>query len=730
MLRRGTAQALSGFRHHLKRPADMELEQAQRLARIGSWRWDFASGSVRWSNALYEILGVDPARAAPSFAEQRGWYTEESDGRLDAVVRNAIDSGASYEIELELRHAMGESRWLSARGEAVRNLAGEVIGLRGTMHDISGRRRMELSLLDSEKRFRAIFDSMFQFIGVLSTDGEMIEVNETALAFGGLQPGDVLGRYAWDTYWWNARVGTQKQLQAAIARAALGEFIRYDVELRGADGRFITVDFSLKPVLGADGRVAMLISEGRDVTEERRARIALAESESRFRQAMRNAPIGKALVALDGRFLEVNEALCAMLGYSEAALLDKTFQELTHADDLDADLARVQALLSGSDERYRIGKRYLRADGQIVDVQLDVTLLRNANAEPLHFISQIQDITERKRLEARQQALTQRLTLALGVSGIGVWELDVASGQFEIDDAMIRIYGLEPEAPTDYAAWRNAVLPEDFGRAEAGLREAIAQKMSRSTEFRILHPKYGVRFIESAFGVVCDARQCVVRVIGVNLDVTERWQAEQAMSRSRALLNDANQRLEQRVAEVTQLQEELREQSIRDSLTGLYNRRHFDESMALAMVHALHDSEELSLVIADLDYFKVINDQHGHQAGDATLRAWSRLLGDSLRPGDLGCRYGGEEFAILLPRSSLEQAVAFAEKLRLDFAAIKLKSPSFVEFSATVSIGVASLSPVCLRSQDLIKAADAALYFAKNHGRNRVQSISQVVTPA
>jgi diguanylate cyclase (GGDEF)-like protein/PAS domain S-box-containing protein len=613
---------------------------------------------------------------------------------------------------------------MASRGEAVRNLAGKIVALRGTAHDITDRRRVELALRDSESRFRAIFNSTFQFIGVLTTEGRLIEVNDTALAFGGVQAADVLGQFAWDTYWWNARLGTQRQLQAAVARAAKGEFIRYDVELRGADGAFITIDFSLKPVFDAEGRVSVLIPEGRDVSEDRRNRLALAESENRFRQAMRNAPIGKALVDLDGRIIEVNEALCEMLGYSEAALSAKTLQQLAHPDDLETDQVWAQALLDGAAERYRIYKRYRRSDDRVVDTQLDVTLLRNSVGAPLHFIAQIQDISERKRLEAQQRALTQRLTLALGVSGIGVWELDVATNEFEIDESMVRIYGLESGAATDYAAWRNAVLPEDFDRAERTLLDAIEQKTPHSMEFRILHPKFGVRFIESAFGVVCDAGRNVIRVVGVNMDVTERWQAEQSMSRSRALLKDANQRLELRMAEVLQLQEQLREQSIRDGLTGLYNRRHFDDSMASELAGALRESDELSLIIADLDHFKQLNDRYGHQAGDATLRAWGRLVSDAARNSDVCCRYGGEEFAILLPRCSPEQAARRAEQLRLNFAALKIKSPSLAEFGATVSLGVASITPACRSAEQLIRDADAALYLAKQQGRNCVRRAS------
>ncbi|MDB5970252.1 MAG: hypothetical protein JWQ90_2702 [Hydrocarboniphaga sp.] len=815
-----------------------ELAEAQRIARVGGWRWDLASDVVLWSETVFEVFGLPPAETAPSYADQRRLFTADSFARLDKAVDAAISAGLAYEIELELLHSSGARRWMTVRGEAVRDSAGHVVALRGIVQDVSERRRIEQALRDSQQRFRAIFDSMLQFIGVLSPDGRLLDINQTALDFSGLQAADVVGKQAWDTYWWNATPQTQDRLRDAVMRAARGELVRYDAEVRGADGRIITLDFSLKPVFDADGKVELLIPEGRDVTEDRRTRAALAESESRFRQSMRNAPIGKALVGLDGAFIEVNEALSTMLGYSMPELQAKTFQDLTHPDDLTADLAQVEALIEGKRDSYRMYKRYIRSDGRVVDAQLDVTLLRNADGAPLHFISQIQDVTERSRLEEQRQALNQRLTLALQVSGIGVWDFDLAAGNFDIDDALYRIYGKKRGDVTDYAAWRDTVAPEDFPRAEAAFMAAIEQKTSQVNDFRIQHPKLGLRFIESAFGVVLDQNQEVVRLVGVNMDVTERWQAEHRMSESRALLRNLidnlpmwismvdakgryvvtnrrnaktlgmpvakiegrhyrdvlpaaalqrngshwaqaiagatveatdhfvedgrvihvqgvylpisegpqagnslavfsdvtdlkhtesklgqlNHRLEQRIAEVLALQELLSEQATRDGLTELFNRRYFDDALSREIDRAQREAYEVSLIMADFDHFKRLNDRHGHQVGDAVLQAWGELLRQEMRASDILCRYGGEEFAIVLPRCSLEQAAARAESLRKKLEdQILTTRYTPTPIMVTISLGVACAQAGAGSPEDLIRAADGALYRAKNLGRNRVQ---------
>ncbi|MDP9142218.1 MAG: PAS domain S-box protein [Pseudomonadota bacterium] len=580
---------------------DGELAEMQRVARLGSWQLDLGSDQMQWSEALFDIFGLDHNEAAPGFAVLGALLDADSLFRLDALVAAAIVDGKPYEIELAIQHRTGEPRWIAVRGEVVKSEWGQIIGLRGTALDITERCLIERALRLSEARFRAIFNSTVQFIGVMWPDGTVVDVNETALAFGGLKSVDVIGMPAWETYWFDGRPAVQEKLKQAIARAARGELVRYDEELRGAAGGLITVDFSIKPVFDANGEVSLLIPEGRDVTDERRNSVALAESEDRFRQAMRNAPIGKALVSPDGRFLEVNEALCTMLGYTARELQGKTFADVTHADDIAEDSAKVRALLNGERNRYRMFKRYLRADGGIVDAQLDVTLLRNAVGDPLHFISQVQDITQRKALEEEQKALNQRLTSALDQ------------------------------------------------------------------------------------------------------------------------INETNRHLEARIAEVTLLQEQLQVQATHDSLTGLYNRRHFDEALGREVVEADAKGYELSLIIADLDYFKALNDEHGHPSGDAMLQAWAELVRQETRDGDVLCRYGGEEFALVLPRCAMAEALLLAERLRTKLSAVSLTSTSSgLRFGTTVSMGIACTGDGDNDADALIRTADMALYQAKKSGRNRV----------
>jgi diguanylate cyclase (GGDEF)-like protein len=168
------------------------------------------------------------------------------------------------------------------------------------------------------------------------------------------------------------------------------------------------------------------------------------------------------------------------------------------------------------------------------------------------------------------------------------------------------------------------------------------------------------------------------------------------------------------------LRQVLRTQSIKDPLTGLYNRRFMEETLERELARVRRNNTTLSIILLDLDNFKSLNDEYGHSAGDAVLRASAVLLAQSLRASDIACRFGGEELFLILPECRLEDAVSRAEAIRVAFEALRL--PELEQtLTVTASFGVASTALCGIDQSALIKAADAALYRAKRAGRNRVE---------
>ena len=191
-----------------------------------------------------------------------------------------------------------------------------------------------------------------------------------------------------------------------------------------------------------------------------------------------------------------------------------------------------------------------------------------------------------------------------------------------------------------------------------------------------------------------------------------------AFARTEEALQEANSALQLRLSEISSLQEELREQAIRDQLTGLYNRRYLSETIERELGRAAREEYPVGVVMIDIDEFKSVNDRFGHPAGDDALRLLGSRLRAGTRLGDMACRYGGDEFFVLLPNTTLEETRELAERWRLSIATAVANGDSKVPF--TISLGVAAFPRDGRTSDEVMAAADSAVYAAKAAGRDRV----------
>jgi len=205
--------------------------------------------------------------------------------------------------------------------------------------------------------------------------------------------------------------------------------------------------------------------------------------------------------------------------------------------------------------------------------------------------------------------------------------------------------------------------------------------------------------------------------LGADDYITKPFQYPELLARIRA-----GKRIVDLQKELLETNKRLELLSITDGLTKLHNHRHFQDELARAFEESQRYQRPLSLAMIDLDFFKKINDTHGHAVGDDVLKRASALFRSSARSTDLVARYGGEEFAVMMPETTLQDAILFAEKIRHLIEESELDTQAGV-IPVTVSIGVASVPHSRIHSaKDLIVAADRALYRAKKGGRNQVQA--------
>ncbi|WP_086768271.1 PAS domain S-box protein [Nostoc sp. 106C] len=434
------------------------------------------------------------------------------------------------------------------------------------------RQKIEAALRDSERRFRAIFDQTFQFIGLLQPNGTLVEVNRTALNFGGLTHADVINRPFWETRWWTISPQIQNRLKTAIAQAACGQFVRYEVDLRGAEDTQAMVDFSLKPVFDEAGKVVILIAEGRDISAvyyelrlRKQAQAALRrahdeleirvqerttellavnealqaeinerqriESELRNTTTLQRAILNSANYTIisttaEGIIQTFNAAAERWLGYTAHEVVGKTTPAIIHDSD---EIVRVAQELSqelgvtiepgfevfvAKARRGQVHERewtYIRKDGSRFPVLLSVTALRDAKNNITGFLGIGNDISDRKltREALSQSEATLRSFFDSAPMLMGVVEV--------LDDDVLHISD-------------NAAAAKFYGQTPAAMQNRLASEMGAPQNYINQWIEYyraaernhaPVRF-EYAHETPTDKKWLSATVSAINSDRTDR----------------------------------------------------------------------------------------------------------------------------------------------------------------------------------------------------------------
>lgn len=442
--------------------------------------------------------------------------------------------------------------------------------------------------------------------------------------------------------------------------------------------------------------------------QELRKSLNIVEAnEARFRSLLASSPIGLSEVALDGRFMTVNPALQTMLGYSEDELISKTFQEITHPDDLDLDLVNLKELMEGKCDSYRMEKRYFRKTGQIMNAQLDVALLRSPEGAPINFISQIQDITERIRAE---EILSQANHLREAI-------MNAAPYSIIATDSKGLITSINPAAERMLWYSRDDLVGKKSLQSIHDGRELTSRAHELSIKYSDkIEPGFEALIHESRIGLVDDHEWTYIRKDGsrfpVQLAITALRDSNQEIIGFLGIAHDITQRKRR--------EEYTKHIALHDELTGLPNRTLLNDRLNVAIEAARRNSRKVGVMMLDLDHFKRINDTLGHHVGDEVLKVVSNRISTNLRRSDTAARMGGDEFIIVTP----DMKDTKNSDLIADTLVKAVSAPIFVgphELTVTPSIGVSCYPDDGSEIHSLIKHADAAMYQAKAAGRFRSQ---------
>jgi len=446
-----------------------------------------------------------------------------------------------------------------------------------------------------------------------------------------------------------------------------------------------------------------------------RSHADLTYSEARFRGLFEQTHDAVGILDLTGRFLAVNRRMIDLLGYAEDELLGLTVFAVSGEPEQTAQ--KLKSVLAG--EIIPLYERILRRkDGELFACEVNIELVRGKNGAPLHIQTAFRDISERKRADALLKASEKRYRLISENVGDVIWVLDLETQRFTyVSPSVEKLRGVTIEEALAEKLL-DSMSPESFNHLQEVLPARLASFLADPA-----HPKVYVDEVEqyhkSGYLVPIEvssrfvlAENGKIEVVGVSRNITRRKQVEEALLGVNELLN-------QRVQEVEQLQAKLVEQSLRDPLTGLHNRRYLQETLPREISRAKREQRPLSILVADLDDFKRINDTYGHQIGDEFLVAVAGLMRQNARNSDVICRYGGEEFILILPGAALDAAAKRAEEIRARCGALVLMHEGH-SLTATMSLGIAAYPMHGLDSEQVIIKADRAMYLSKEAGKNRV----------
>lgn len=370
--------------------------------------------------------------------------------------------------------------------------------------------------------------------------------------------------------------GLGSSLLAAVISALLVDFL------------FIPPEYELVPdwgditrgvSLAAVALFASWLNAARRRTEE-----LLRESEARLRATYEHAAVGVRQVAPDGRLLQVDAKLAEILGYTQAELLERTYADITHPDDLAEEKKHLARLLAGEIASYTIEKRYLRKDGQPVWVRVTSSL---AGSLP-YRISVVEDITERKQAEESLRQSNERLLMALEAGRMGTWEWNILTGEVKWSENLEKIHGLAPGSfGGTFEGYQKDIHPQDRELVLGALARAVEKGEHLDMEYRIVRPDGTIRWVEGKGTVFEDSCGQAVRMAGVCMDITERKRMGQ-------LLRESEERFRKIFEEgplgIALVRQDLRIIDVNDALCQMlgYTRR---ELIGLAFVDITHPED-------------------------------------------------------------------------------------------------------------------------------------------
>jgi diguanylate cyclase (GGDEF)-like protein/PAS domain S-box-containing protein len=611
----------------------------------------------------------------------------------------------------------------------------------------------ETNLAMERNVLRTVTDNIPDSIFAKDTDGRYLFANKAFAALHGIESrDDVLGKTAFDLF----PAERAAALKADDVKVVKGGSEVTETERAAVDaaGNVRLLQTTKVRMVDANGAVVGIVGLHRDITRRKEAEQRLRQSEANLAAAQRIAHFGS--VELDLVNLEEPEKnpvrwsdeVFRIFGYEPGLDVPSrwAFFRLVHPDEKE----RVKEVLDSAlrdAKPYAIDFRIIRPDGMERNIHERGDIIFDQKSQkPIRLVGSVQDVTDRVRADLQLQNANHELAQKIHESdqrskeislfsalGSRLQSSNTAAEAFkEIGNVAEQLFPKWSGALCITSASRTAVeTVSDWGPATGAERvfapdDCWALRRGQPQSFHRGEKISPCRHFDptAVTQTLCVPFMALGEALGIiSLQIPCSKEEQGSVSR---VSDESERRLTAVLVEQValalgnlKLRESLKNQSICDPLTGLSNRRFMEESLEREFSRASRSKSSVAIVMIDLDHFKRFNDTFGHQAGDAVLRAFGDLLKRNSRGQDIACRFGGEEFALVLSDSNLAGALRRADILRQQVKDLSVEYAGQLLGTVTISMGVAVFPDHGVTMNDVLRASDQALYCAKREGRDR-----------
>ncbi|MFZ2097461.1 MAG: diguanylate cyclase [Anaerolineales bacterium] len=652
-----------------------------------------------------------------------------------------------HDFETEVNINGDVSKILSVSTTNLKDKDGQATGRMVVWRDITQYRQFEAILRDSEARFKALFQGAPDAIIITDKNSRIVLVNNQTITLFGYTIDELMGNSIDLVIPERYREAYYKYQKAFVDEIETRPGISLPLNGLRKNKREIPIEIALSPVKIPSGVIFTNIIRDLTIRKE-------AEEQLRLQSvALESAANGILITDRNGNIQWVNPAFTKMTGYSAEEVRGKNPRILKSGMVPQETYSILwKTILSGSVWFGELVNR--RKDGTTIIEEQTIAPVKDSSGKIIHFIAIIQDITERKHSE---EALSKRSDQIATLNRV----MRSLSSTLDLETVLDMIlHEIQQVIPYDSASiWLckdenlEIIAAHGFPDPDAliGTSFELSSKNNPNTQviqtrmpliendvfstYSTLNNGFHAKYKNRGWmGVPMIIGDRVIGMLAFDKNVPNFYTEEQshfalafaaqaaiAIENAR-LYSDAQKELSEKIeaeGKLLKLQKELEEQAIRDSLTGLYNRRFLDETLSRELSRAERDKYSVSVVMLDLDHFKMFNDTYGHDVGDMMLKQLGKLLSSQVRAGDIACRFGGEEFVVVMPKASLSVAKQRANDWRMKFESQILIHNGEV-LNATLSAGVAVYPLHGTASDEIIRKADQAMYAAKAAGRNLV----------